>query len=295
MREKTIYALGFFDGVHLGHQALLAACRSLAAGLGAEPGVITFENHPDALVLGENPLLLNTPREKELLLQHYGITEIVSLPFDRALMELPWKEFIRLLVEKYNAAGFVCGEDFRFGAKGLGDSAKLTELCRELGLACAVVPEQKKDGIRISSSHIRSLLQQGDMEKAVAFLGHPHMLRGTVVKGNQLGRTIGIPTANILPSPGVAVPGNGVYACKAYVDGKAYMAVANVGNRPTVDGEGLTVEPWLLDFHGDLYGKEIILCFYQFLRSEKKFASLEELQAEILKNAAQTREILGKS
>jgi riboflavin kinase/FMN adenylyltransferase len=273
----------------------LKKCRELAAAQGATPGVVTFENHPDALVLGETPKLLNTPGEKALLFAHYGITRVVSLPFDRALMAQPWEDFLRLLVEKYDAAGFVCGADFRFGAKGLGDSEKLTAFCREQGLACAVVPEQEKEGIRISSTYIRALLRQGEMEKAVAFLGHPHILQGTVVKGNQLGRTIGIPTANILPAPGVEVPRNGVYACKVYAEGKAYLAVTNVGSRPTVDGEGLTIEPWLMDFAGDLYGKEITLCFYQFLRPEKKFPSLEELQAEILKNAHRTREILGKS
>lgn len=295
MKEKTIYALGFFDGVHKGHQALLAACRELAAENGCQAGVLTFLGHPDALVRGETPALINTPDDRQRLLQHYNITHIVQLPFDRALMEMPWQAFFQMLREDYDAAGFVCGQDFRFGRGGEGTAALLQDLCRQENIPCAVVPEQQIRGVRVSSTYIRGLLEEGSMEQATAFLGHPHILTGTVEKGRQLGRTIGIPTANLSLPVGTVVPRFGVYACKTRIAGQEYLAVTNVGTRPTVGGHRITVEPWILDFDGDLYGRELTLQFYAFLRPERKFDSLEELKAEIEKNAVNTRVLLRKS
>ena len=155
-----------------------------------------------------------------------------------------------------------------------------------------MVPEQEMSGVRISSTYIRELLTQGRMAEADTFLGHPHVLSGTVVSGRHLGRTLGIPTANLHLPEGVIVPRFGVYACRALAEGRAYPAVTNVGTRPTVGGHHITVEPWLLDYDGDLYGKKITLEFLDFLRPEQKFDSLEDLKAAILKNAEQTREIV---
>lgn len=291
MKEKTIYALGFFDGVHLGHKALLSACRELAAETGALAGVVTFDGHPDTLVRGITPPLLNTPADRALLLKDHGMDAIVTLTFDKALMDMPWQEFIQLLITEYCAAGFVCGSDFRFGRHGEGTAEKLSEL----GIPCRIVPQQYLDGIRISSTHIRTLLEGGNMEKAVRFLGHPHILTGTVEYGRQLGRTIGIPTANLHIPEGVLTPRLGVYACKATLEnGEEYMAVTNIGSRPTVNGHRITVEPWLLDFSGDLYGQRLTLSLYGFLRPERKFSDLEKLSAEIRKNEAQTRKFFGK-
>ena len=158
-----------------------------------------------------------------------------------------------------------------------------------------MVPEQLWEGIRISSTAIRRLLEVGDVTKANALLGHPHTVTGQVVKGRQLGRTIGIPTANLeLPSE-ILCPRHGVYACQVLIEDQQYMAVTNVGSRPTVGGHNVTVEPWLLDFEGDLYGKTIAVMFYKFLRPEEKFQSLEDLKAEICKNAEQTRKYFEKT
>ena len=295
MREKTIYALGFFDGVHLGHAALLRQCRAMADEMGCKAGVVTFENHPDGLVFGAVPCLINTSADRERLLRdRYGMDCVVSLPFDRALMTLPWQDFFRLLLNKFGAAGLVCGYDFRFGNRGEGTAALLQEACREAGIPCAVVPEQSVDGVTVSSTSIRAMIEDGGMERAVRFLGHPHILTGEVVQGRQLGRTIGIPTANLRLPEGVLIPKFGVYCCRAVIDGSAYPAVTNVGTRPTVEGHHVTVEPWILDFSGDLYGREITLEFYKFLRPEEKFDSLAALQAEIRKNAAQTIEFFEK-
>jgi riboflavin kinase/FMN adenylyltransferase len=295
MEQKTIFALGFFDGVHLGHQALLFECRRLADELGCKAGVVTFIGHPDTLVSGVTPNLINTPADRARLLRQFGMDTVIELPFDKQLMQMSYLSFLKLLLTKYRAAGFVCGHDFRFGNRGEGNAEKLLSACEERGLPCTVVPEQKIDGVTVSSTHIRSLLEQGDMEKAAQFLGHRHILTGTVVPGRHLGRSLGTPTANLVLPNGVLVPQFGVYICRCAVDGVSYPAVTNVGTRPTVEGTNVTVEPWILDFDGDLYGKELTLEFYKFLRPEKKFPSLEYLRLEILSNAEQTRQYFKES
>ena len=294
MKQNTIYALGFFDGVHLGHQALLRACRELADRHGCRAGVVTFGNHPDALTQGNAPRLINSLSDRKRLLEGFSMDEVVELPFDEALKTMPWEAFLDMLRKQHHAGGFICGEDFRFGHKGSGTAALLADYCKSSFLPCTVVPERKLDGTIVSSTHIRTLLEAGDMEEANRFLGHPHILSGDVKEGRKLGRTLGIPTANLWIPEGVMVPRHGVYACKALLGGKAYPAVTNIGSRPTVGGHRVTVEPWLLDFSGDLYGKELTLQFHTFLRPERKFESLEELRQEIQKNAAQTREFFGK-
>lgn len=289
MERKTIYALGFFDGVHLGHQALLRQCRRMADELGCAAGVVTFLGHPDTLVAGVTPALINTPADRARLLRRYGMDAVVELPFDRALMAMPYDSFLKLLIARCGAAGFVCGHDFRFGSRGEGNAEKLAGFCQSNNLPCTVVPEQKVGGVTVSSTHIRCLLEQGDVETAAAFLGHWHLLTGTVVPGRHLGRRLGTPTANLVLPKGVLIPKFGVYICRCSVDGVSYPAVTNVGTRPTVEGTNVTVEPWILDFDGDLYGQELTLEFFKFLRPERKFPSLEELRAEIQKNAAETR------
>lgn len=289
MKEKTIYALGFFDGVHIGHQALLKACRQLAEETGCKAAAVTFSSHPDTLVWGKTPNLINTVEDRVRLLKEGGMDHVVVLPFDKQMQSSPWQDFLTLLVESYGAAGLVCGHDFRFGNRGEGNAELLRNYCTARNMPCAVVPEQKLDGITVSSTHIRNLLAAGEMETGEKFLGHPHILTGTVVTGRKLGRTLGIPTANIsIPEEVVDLP-FGVYACKAQVAGKEFLAVTNIGNRPTVGGHRVTVEPWLLDFDGDLYGQELTLRFYRFLRPEQKFPSLDALKAEIMKNAEECR------
>ncbi len=291
--NKTIYALGFFDGIHLGHAALLTACRRLADRLHCKAAVVTFGSHPDTLVTGQTPRLINTPRERETILREkFHMDSVVTLPFDEHMRTMPWQEFLAMLRQDHHAAGFVSGEDFRFGFRGAGNAAVLERYCREENLACDIVPEQVVDGVRVSSTYIRTQLETGDMATAVKFLGHPHYLTGTVIHGKALGRRLGIPTANLGLPEGLVVPKFGVYACLVKIDGTCYPAVTNIGTRPTVSGQNITVEPWILDYEGDLYGRDITLEFYRFLRPERKFGSLEELKAEILHNASQTREVL---
>ena len=293
MEDKRVFALGFFDGVHLGHQALLQACVDLAKALGAETAAITFEQHPQTLFSNQIPPLLSTLSDRYRLLQRYGMCHIYPYPVTREVMSTNWRDFLDQLVE-CGAAGFVCGDDFRFGSRGEGDGEKLQAYCAEKGLPCVIVPEQTMDDTRVSSTYIRRQIEEGDMATAVRFLGHPHVLTGKVISGRHIGRKIGVPTANLTIPEGVVVPKFGVYACRVKIEGVDYCAVANVGTRPTVGGHRVTVEPWILDFEGDLYGKEITLEFHRFLRQERKFDSLAELQVEIRKNAEQTKEFFEK-
>ena len=289
--NKRIFALGFFDGVHLGHQALLRRCVELAAQLNMSAAAITFENHPQSLFSEQSPALLSTAADRRDLLRQYGMDNIYEFPVTKEVMGKPWNVFLEELL-LLGAAGFVCGYDFRFGHRGQGNAELLKAFCDQRGMPCVILPEQDMDGVRISSTYIRRQLETGDMATAVRFLGHPYILTGKVVKGQQLGRKLGFPTANLRLPASLVIPKFGVYACVAWVDGKRYPAVTNVGTRPTVSGVGITVEPWILDYSGDLYGQEITLEFYRFLRPETKFDSLEALQAEIFRNADQTREIL---
>lgn len=291
MDQKTIFALGFFDGVHLGHQALLKTCRELAEQNHCRAGVVTFTAHPDALVLGKAPVLLTTTEDRKRLLQVYGAQSVLELPFDKEIMTTHWSDFLTQLVQA-GAEGFVCGEDFRFGAGGNGTAKKLAAFCESRNMPCAIVPEQVLDGGRISSTRIRELLEAGDVVAANRLLGHPHILSGIVTEGKQLGRELGFPTANLLLPDGVLIPKRGVYATKVTVDDKTYPAVTNIGTRPTVSGQGVNAECHLLDFAGDLYGKEITVTFYEYLRPEQKFDSLEKLQVQIAEDTAKVRKML---
>lgn len=292
-QNKRIFALGFFDGVHRGHQSLLWACVRMAQQMEIHTAAITFEAHPRSLFIPDPPALINSNADRIRLLRQYGIEDVWSYPVIESVMHMPWKEFLRELLE-YGAAGFVCGDDFRFGNRGEGNAQKLKKFCEEEGLPCIIVPEQTLDGVRISSTYIRRQIETGDMETAVRFLGHGHTLTGEVVSGRKLGHKLGFPTANIQIPEGIVCPRHGVYACKARVDDRECLAVCNVGSRPTVEGHQVRTETWILDFDGDLYGKRVTLEFYRFLRPEQRFASLELLKEAVARDAESTREYFRK-
>ena len=288
--KKTIYALGFFDGVHIGHAALLRECRTLAAAYKAAAGVATFGAHPDALVLGKAPSLISSPEDRQwLLTNRFGMDTVLTLPFDEHMMHMPWRDFLGMMRQQYGAVGFVCGEDFRFGFRGQGTAPALADYCREAGLPWAVVPEQTLDGQRVSSTRIRQVLEAGDMAGAARLLGHPYVLRGEVLHGRGLGHRLGFPTANLAWKPYLLRPKAGVYVCRATVGESTFPAVTNIGTRPTVQGHEHRAESWLLGFAGDLYGRELVLEFYDFLREERKFESLEALKAQIFADAEKTK------
>ena len=292
-QTKRIIALGFFDGVHLGHGALLRRVSQLAAQRWAVPAAVTFDTHPTNLILKSPMPLLTSPSDRaDLMMRYYGIREVIIAHFDRRMMELPWREFVTdYLVGEHGAIHLVVGHDHHFGYRGEGTPEKLKALCGELGLGCDIIPKVERDHVTISSTYIRTLIAQGELELANGFLGHPHTLPDTVAHGKKLGSTLGFPTVNLRFQPGVLVPAHGVYAAKVYFEnGDSRMAVTNIGVRPTVDdGDRVTVEGFILDFDGDLYGKTVRMELYKRLRGEEKFPSLEALRAEVLRNAEQTR------
>lgn len=291
MIEKRAVALGFFDGVHIGHGRLLQACRAAADKIGCSAAALTFDRHPDTLVQGTPVQLINTPQDRAGLMRRlYFMDEVLTLHFDEAMMRMPWSDFLeQILLRQYNAVYLVCGHNFRFGCRGEGTPELLQAWCTSHGIGCQVIPAVTLEGIPVSSTYIRGLLRTGDTAVAARFLGHPHVLTGAVVSGRQIGRTMDIPTANLIPPADLLIPARGVYASRVWTNGQVYLAATNVGYRPTVNGEALTVEPWLLDFSGNLYGQEIRVEFWRYLRGERKFSNLQELKTEILRNARQTR------
>ena len=290
--QPTVIALGFFDGVHRGHGALLRRTAERAAQLGVAPAVFTFDRPPKEVVTGHPVPLINSPEDRrELIRRLYGIEQVILAPFDRAMMTMSWQNFITLLVEQYGAVHLVAGHDYHFGYKNEGDPEKLQNRCRELGLGCDIIPKVEYDGATVSSTYIRTLVEAGSVERAAEFLAHPHCLSQTVTHGRRIGRTIGVPTINFVLPASVLVPDHGVYITRVHLpDGANYPGVTNVGVRPTVSDSGtVSVETFLLGYDGDLYGQHIRLDFCRHLRPEKRFGSLEELKAQILRDIAETK------
>lgn len=292
MKEKVI-ALGFFDGVHLGHAALLRRTVEEAARRGVTPAVFTFDRPPKEVLTGTPCPLINSPEDrKDLVRRLFGIREVLMVPFDHEMMTTPWDDFVtNILVGRYHAVHLVAGHDHHFGHKNQGSPELLMEKCRELGLGCDIIPKVEVGGITVSSTYIRRLVEMGQIKRANRFLGHPHVLTGTVRHGRGLGSSRLFPTANLIIPPHVLVPSHGVYVTRATLeDGSSYAAVTNVGTRPTVNsGSDITVEACLLDFEGDLYGKTLRVEFFQHLRDEIRFDSLDALKAQIAADADTTR------
>ena len=292
MKERVI-ALGFFDGVHLGHAALLRRTVEAAAARGAVPAVFTFDRVPKEVVTGIPCPLINSPEDRrDLVRRLYGIRDVIMVPFDREMMTTSWQDFVtELLVGRYHAVHLVAGHDHHFGHKNQGSPELLAAKCAELGLGCDIIPKVEIGGITVSSTYIRRLVELGQVERAALFLGHPHVLSQEVRHGHRIGRTIGVPTVNLTAPPHVLVPSHGVYAARVFLpDGTSHPAVTNVGTRPTVNnGTNVTVESWLLDFEGDLYGQTVRVEFHRRLRDEIRFDSLDALKAQIAADAAATR------
>lgn len=296
-QTKRAIALGFFDGVHAGHGELLKMTTRRAKEIGAIPSVLSFDVHPDTLVFHkEVPLINSAIGREELIRRCYGIDNVVFLHFNQHMMRMPWEEFISSLIEELGIAWIVVGHDFCFGYKGEGTAARLKDYCAQHGIGCDIIPALRIDGRVVSSTYIRELIANGDIETANRFLGHPHTLSDTVRSGYHLGTNLGAPTINMYFPEGVLVPRHGVYATKVFLeDGSCYIAVTNVGVRPTVsDSTRVSVESHLLDYSGNLYGRQARVEFYGFLRGERKFASFEELSTQIHRDAQSAREYFEK-
>jgi riboflavin kinase/FMN adenylyltransferase len=293
--KKRVIALGFFDGVHLGHAALLRRTVEEAARRGCVPAVFTFDRAPKEVVTGVPCPLINSPEDRRGLVHRlFGIDDILMVPFDHEMMTTPWDAFVtEILVKRYHAVHLVAGHDHHFGYKNQGSPELLQGKCAELGIGCDIIPKVEHAGITVSSTYIRRLVELGQMARAAEFLGHPHVLSQVVKEGRHIGRTIGIPTINFTVPPHVLVPGHGVYATKACLsDGRELDGVTNVGTRPTVhNGTDITVETFLMDYDGDLYGQTVRLEFYRHLRDEIRFDSLESLKSQISADAEAVRKL----
>ncbi len=292
---KLIAAIGNFDGVHLGHQHLLQQTAAFAAEHGAQAGVVVFDPHPRRFFQPEAPpFLLSSPAQRDEQLAAHGAKEILSLTFDRTLAAMTPEDFVRkVLAARLGLAGAVTGVDFRFGASRAGDGEALKALGENAGLAVKLVatvagnPGAEKFG----SSAVRAALKAGEVKKAAMMLGRPWSVRGRVVTGQKLGRTLGFPTANIVLGD-LIEPRKGVYAVTANTGGAVYKGVANFGRRPTVGADAPLLEAHLFDFSGDLYGQEIDIFFEQFIRDEQRFDGLDALKAQIAADSAAALQML---
>lgn len=289
---KRAIALGFFDGVHSGHAELLKMTKRRAEEIEAMPSVLSFDVHPDTLVFNkEVPLINSAIGREELIRRYFGINNVVFIHFNKHLMCMPWQEFIESLIAELNIAWIVVGHDFCFGYKGEGTALRLKDYCEARGIGCDIIPALRIDGRIVSSTYIRELIANGDIETANLYLGHPHTLSDTVHSGYHLGRDLGAPTINMFFPDGVLVPKHGVYATKVILeDGSKYISVTNVGIRPTVsDSSRVSVESHLLDYSGNLYGRQARVEFYHYMREEVKFNSFEELSEHIKMDAESAR------
>ena len=288
MNERRVIALGFFDGVHIGHGALLKKTCERAKALGAIPAAMSFDTHPDTLVFGTPTELLNTMDERKQLMQSlYGIEDVIFCHFDKAMMNMDWEAFVEdYLIRELHACHLVCGHDYHFGARGFGNAERLTEKCRALGLGCDVIGEVKLDGVTVSSTYLRRLLKEGRMEEAVRFLGHGHIISGIVQHGDSRGHTLGLPTANLALDASLLVPAFGVYGGWADAGELGrFPAAVNLGVHPTVHELPHPVaEASLLGFDGDLYGRFLRLELLFQVRPEQRFSSLPELTAQIARD-----------
>jgi riboflavin kinase / FMN adenylyltransferase len=280
-RRPRHLAVGEFDGVHLGHREVIRGSDT----------VLTFEPHPRTVVAPDSaPKLLMSLETKADLIAALGVQELVVIPFDGSFAAQSPEAFIeRELVQRLGAERVSVGENFRFGHRARGD-AKL--LAAQDAFETRIARLVELDGEIISSTHIRGLVASGDLAAAARYLGAPFQVRGTVAHGDKRGRTLGYPTANLVPDPRLVVPDHGVYACHAFAGGERHVAAVNVGVRPTFKtGRGLLVEAFLVDFEGDLYGEPLRLDFLDRLRGERRFDSVDALVEQMGRDVLETRRI----
>ncbi|MDU4959856.1 MAG: bifunctional riboflavin kinase/FAD synthetase [Sporomusaceae bacterium] len=283
-------ALGTFDGVHLGHQRVIGRAAACAKRTGAKSVVVTFGNHPlSILTPGHCPLLITAAAEKERLMAELQIDVLCRIPFTGDLLRLAPRVFIDRLLSVFLPAAIIVGPNYSFGYRGLGTPELLTEIGREKGFSVHVQEAVDVDGSMVSSTSIRHYIGSGDVSQAAKLLGRPFRLAGKVVDGDKRGRTLGFPTANIALPPEQLLPGDGVYAVYALIDGQRLPALANIGSNPTFLQQTRRLEVFILDFQSDLYGIELGVEFSRRLRSELTFTSVEALTERIALDVAEAR------
>ncbi len=291
IEEDVILSLGKFDGIHKGHSLLMEALRE-AKGRGLKSVVLTFSTSPK-MHFDHEMKILTTDEEKMRILAEKGIDYVVECPFNDEIMQMQAVDFLKMLTEHMHVREIVAGTDFRFGHKRQGDYRLLQQCAAEFGYQIRIFEKKQYEGSDISSTRIRKLLQEGNMKKANMLLGYEYFFLGPVVHGNQLGRTISAPTANLQPGENKLLPPFGVYASHVTVDGRSYNGISNIGKKPTVNGQNPAgVETYIFDFHEEIYGKELKVSLVEFIRPEKKFASLDELKTQMRTDIERSRQIL---
>ena len=292
LKNGTVVALGSFDGLHLGHMAVINKAIELAEELGAVPCICTFSEHPLKVLTGRQPPALFAGEVRNETLQKTG-AKVIALDFASIMHMSPEEFFEEILVRSLHTVGVCCGFNYTFGDGGKGTPDLMERLCEQAGVAFSASPATVLDGAPVSSSRIRESLIAGDIALANRMLGRPFRYRQQVVDGDKRGRTWGIPTINQPYPEELVVPRNGVYATRCIVDGRSYMGATNIGVRPTVRDDGIVnSETYLLDYEGDLYGKYVDVCLIEFLRPEQKFNSFEALEEQIRADIEDVRKIL---
>lgn len=291
-----VVALGNFDGVHLGHRAIMKAAMDRARAAGGTSFAMTFDPLPSKLLFPDRaPRLILAPEDKLELLRISGIDGVIVVNFTREFSLIEARDFVRdYLVGRIGVREVVVGHSVNFGHRRAGNASVMVELGREFGFDTTVVGPVKQAGIEVSSTKIRELISSGDLRTAAKLLGRYHFLHGTVVRGRERGRTIGFPTAN-LDSETECIPPDGVYATRVLVDDGHYLSITNIGMRPTFNEEARSIETHIFDFNRDIYGHRIRLELIERIRGEKKFASAEELRQQIAQDLGRAHEILASA
>ncbi|MBB6630190.1 bifunctional riboflavin kinase/FAD synthetase [Clostridium algidicarnis] len=290
LKEETVIALGSFDGLHNGHIRLIDSAIKKAKEMNIKSMVYTFENHPLTVVnKAIAPKLIMDNKKKLQLLENMGVDITCLVKFDEDFMKISPEDFFRDLYKRYNVRGMVIGFNYRFGHKNAGDVELLKKLCKEYKVELVIIEPQTTEENIISSSSIRSLIKDGNVEKANMLLIDPFMLRGTIEHGKKVGKKIGYPTANLKLDYNYVIPAIGIYYTNVIYDNKIYKGITSVGNNPTLNGEKLTIETYILDFNKEIYDEEIELYFIEKTREEIKFSSLEELKIQLKKDEDNAR------
>jgi len=291
----TVITVGMFDGVHRGHQYLIGCLKKEAADQGYVSGVITFTNHPRSVMLPNIHVpLLSTPEERLQLIAEQGVDLVVPLSFTSELSQLSARAFVELLRDGLNMRGLVVGPSFAFGHQREGTTEVLTQLGEEMGFTVKVVESVKFEDRIVSSTAVRNCVQEGDMAGAAWMLTRPFSLTGFVVKGDQRGRQIGFPTANVDIQPDITLPPDGTYATWTQADGVTYKSATNIGFRPTFGGIGRQLETHIINYNGDLYNAKIRVAFVKKLRDEVKFNAVGDLVNQLHQDIAQAKVVLAE-
>ena len=293
--KNPVLTIGTFDGVHIGHQVILSRLKEIARELNGEVTMLTFHPHPRLVLYPEQKdlLLLTTQNEKIRLLDRFGVDNIVFQPFTHEFSRLSYDAFVKqVIVDGIKAKKVVIGYDHHFGHNREGGLKQLLLLSEIHHFEVEEIPEQDIDYAAVSSTRVRKALQAGDVNSANQLLGHDYSITGKVIKGKQLGRTLGYPTANLETEPYKLIPANGVYAVIIDFENVLYIGMMSIGTRPTFDNGKRSVEVNILNFNGDLYDKEITVSIKHFLRSEQKFNSPDALIAQMNQDKLLTMELL---